>query len=96
MQIVRMTKGSWGKIRAFFDIKTEDGFTLRGFKLIEKDGLFVGFPSEKKNEGEYDDTVVCDKQLRQEVNKLAHDYYNRPEEVKAEDHPVTRTDYEMR
>ena len=30
-----MNKGNWGKIRAFFDLQTEDGFTLKGFKLVE-------------------------------------------------------------
>ena len=34
MFIERMNKGSWGKIRAFFDLNTE-GFTIKGFKLVE-------------------------------------------------------------
>ena len=24
-----MTKGSWGKVRAFFDLQTQDGFTIK-------------------------------------------------------------------
>lgn len=76
MEVTRMNKGEWGKIRAFFDIKTKEGFIMKGFKLIETDGLFVGFPSEKDKEGKYSDTVIADKQLKMEVNKLAHDYYN--------------------
>ena len=42
MKIDRMNSGSWGKIKAFFDLITEDGFTLKGFKLVEGiSGLFV-------------------------------------------------------
>ena len=34
MKIERINKGSWGKIRAFFDIRTEEGFIVKGFKII--------------------------------------------------------------
>ena len=72
MKIGEMKKGSWGKIRAFFDLITEEGFTLKGFKLVEGiNGLFVGFPSQKGNDEEYHDTVWADKELKVEINKLA-------------------------
>ena len=76
MKINRMHIGAWGKVRAFFDIKTQDGFIIKGFKLIESEGLFVGFPSSKDKDGEYVETISADKQLKQQVNKLAHDHYN--------------------
>jgi len=67
-----MNKGSWGKIRAFFDLQTEDGFTLKGFKLVEGiNGLFVGFPSQKGSDEEYHDTVWADRGLKEQVNQLA-------------------------
>jgi len=54
MKISRMNKGEWGKVRAFFDLTTSDGFTIKGFKLVEGiSGLFVGFPSAKGTDGEY-------------------------------------------
>ena len=60
-----MNKGNWGKIRAFFDLQTEDGFTLKGFKLVEGiNGLFVGFPSQKGNDEEYHDTVWADRDIK--------------------------------
>ena len=34
MKIERMNKGNWGKVRAFFDVQTDEGFTIKGFKLI--------------------------------------------------------------
>ena len=51
-----MNKGEWGKIKAFFDLRTEEGFVIKGFKLIHGiNGLFVGNPSQKGNDGEYYD-----------------------------------------
>ena len=76
MKIGRMNKGSWGKVRAFFDIITEEGFTLKNFKLVEGiNGLFVSMPSEKNKDGDYNDTVFADKVLREKLNKTALDQY---------------------
>ena len=72
MKIERMTKGSWGKIRAFFDLQTQEGFTLKGFKLVEGiNGLFVGFPSQKGSDDEYRDTVWAERDLKDELTQLA-------------------------
>ena len=79
MRISRINKGSWGKVRAFFDVETDEGFTIKGFKLIEGNtGLFVSMPSEKNKDGDYQDTVFASKQLRQEVNKIALKEYSNP------------------
>ena len=67
-----MTKGNWGKVRAFFDLQTQDGFTIKGFKLVEGiNGLFVGFPSQKGNDDEYRDTVWADRELKDGLAQLA-------------------------
>ena len=90
-----MAKGEWSKIRAFFDLETEDGFTLKGLKIVEgSSGLFVGMPSKKDKDGEYNDTIIVgkmvegkfapDKMLKEKLNKLAIDYYN-------QDQPVVET-----
>ena len=71
-----MNKGSWGKVRAFFDIMTDEGFTIKGFKLIEGiNGLFVGVPSQKGKDDEYFDTVFIAPELREELNHLAMQTY---------------------
>jgi len=76
MKIERMNKGSWGKVRAFFDLMTQEGFTIKGFKIIEGiNGLFVSMPSQKSNDGEYYDSVFASKELRDELNKFALDAY---------------------
>ena len=58
MKIINMRKGSWGKLTAFFDVATDEGFIIKGFKLVNGiNGPFVGFPSQKGNDDEYYDTV---------------------------------------
>ena len=85
MKIERMNKGSWGKIKAFFDLQTEDGFTIKGFKLVEgTNGLFVGFPSQKGNDDEYHDTVWEDKEVKAQVAELAKREYENPSERQAD------------
>ena len=85
MQIERMNKGSWGKIKAFFDLQTEDGFTIKGFKLVEgTNGLFVGFPSQKGNDDEYHDTVWVEKEVREQVIELAKREYESSTEQEQE------------
>ena len=87
MKIERMNKGNWGKIVAYFDLKTEEGFVQKSFRIVEgKDGLFVGFPSIKKDD-EYKDTIFADKDLKQQVNDMAIKYYHQEMEVPTEDTP---------
>ena len=87
MTIDRMTRGNWGKTVAYFDLKTEEGFLLKSFRIVEgKDGLFVSFPSIKKDD-EYKDTIFADKELKQQVNDMAIKYYHQEMEVPKEGLP---------
>ena len=82
MKIERMNKGDWGKIKAFFDLQTEDGFTIKGFKLVEGiNGLFVGFPAQKGSDEEYHDTVWAEKEVKEQVIELAKKEYELEQEV---------------
>ena len=92
-----MNKGQWGKLRAFFDLKTNEGFVVKGFKLVEGiSGLFVGMPSTQGKDGEYYDTVFADKELREELQQVALRAYgqesvnisaNNPIEIPATEDP---------
>ena len=82
MKIERMNKGTWGKVRAFFDVTTSDGFTIKGFKIIEGiNGLFVSLPSQKGNDDEYYDTVWITEEsretIREQLNKMAVEEYDK-------------------
>ena len=77
MIIERMTKGEWGKTRAFFDLKTDEGFVLKSFRLVDGiSGLFVSFPSQKNKDDEYQNTVYADQLLKVKVSEIALSYYN--------------------
>ena len=82
MKIINMRKGSWGKLTAFFDVATDEGFIIKGFKLVNGiNGPFVGFPSQKGNDDEYYDTVWLTEEVRETVreklNKMAVEEYNK-------------------
>jgi stage V sporulation protein G len=83
-----MNKGEWGKIKAFFDVKTEEGFVIKGFKLVQGiNGLFVGNPSQKGNDNEYYDTIYADKELKEELSQIAIDHYG--QEVMPSEEPFS-------
>ena len=76
MKIERMHKASFGKIRAFFDLKTEEGIIIKGFKIIEGiNGLFVSMPSEKNKDGDWQDSCYCTKDVRDKLNHLAVSHF---------------------
>jgi len=76
-----MNKGTWGKLRAFFDVQTDEGFTMKGFKIVEGiNGLFVSPPSQKGKDDEYYDTIFIAPELREELNHTAIQHYGMAEE----------------
>ena len=83
MKISRMKRVTMGTLRAFFDLELDIGITIKGFKLMEGiNGLFVSMPSQQKD-GEYYDTIFCEKDVRGEINRIALNEYNSEvEEVK--------------
>ena len=88
MKIINMRKGSWGKLTAFFDVVTDEGFILKGFKLVNGiNGMFVGFPSQKGNDDEYYDTIWLTEEVRESIreklNKIAVEEYNKDNPVEA-------------
>ena len=75
-----MNKGEWGKLRAFFDLRTKEGIVIKGFKLVEGiNGMFVGMPSQKGKDDEFFDTVFMDRDLRDELSQVAMEAYNNPD-----------------
>lgn len=75
MKIVRMAplpKDGNGKLLAFFDVETNDGIVIKGFKLINgPSGKFVSPPSDKGKDGKYYDSVILPKGLLNNLQKIA-------------------------
>ena len=86
MTISRMNKGIWGKVHAFFDVKTTEGYIIKGFRLVEGiNGKFVAMPSTKGQDGEFYDTVLADKEIQEKILGLAlSEYQQNSQEVDQE------------
>jgi stage V sporulation protein G len=78
MKIVNMRKGDWNKTRAFFDIETDDGMVVKGFKLVEgQNGLFMSNPSEySKKDDKYYDRVYIPRELKDQLEQDVITLYN--------------------
>ena len=80
MKITRITplkNDSGGKTKAFFDIQTNDGIIIKGFRIVNgSNGLFVSAPNEKGKDGKYYDNVILPKEMKSEVEKMALEEYS--------------------
>lgn len=66
------------KLVAFFDIQTDEGIIVKGFKLVNgANGLFAGAPSEKGKDDKYYDSVIVPKELKESLQTMAIDEYNK-------------------
>ncbi len=64
---MRLYEGT-SNLKAFFDIETEEGFLMKGFKIVDgSNGLFVSAPSEKAKDGKYYDRIRIPKELSDEL-----------------------------
>ena len=67
-----------GKTAAFFDIQTNDGITIKGFRLVNgSNGLFMSAPDQKGKDGKYYENVILPKEMKSELEKIALDEYNK-------------------
>jgi len=74
---VKMTKGEWGKIRAFASITLNDAFIVNGIKVIEgQKGLFIGMPSVEKDGNYKDICFPTSKEARGIIEKAVLTKYN--------------------
>ena len=72
MKVINFKPYNKGKLRAFFDVLTAEGFTIKGFKIMEGiNGEFVSRPSQQDKNGEWYDTVYCTKEMSSELLRIA-------------------------
>jgi stage V sporulation protein G len=81
MKIIRMNplkSEGGGKTAAFFDIQTNDGITIKGFRLVNgSNGLFLSSPDQKGKDGKYYETVILPKEMKSELEKMAIEEFNK-------------------
>ncbi|MCX8009926.1 MAG: septation protein SpoVG family protein [Ignavibacteria bacterium] len=79
------------KLAAFFDLQTEEGIIIKGFRLVNgTNGLFVSAPSEKGKDDKYYDNVIIPKELKDSLQSMAVSEYNKLKgsgSAKSEDSP---------
>jgi DNA-binding cell septation regulator SpoVG len=75
MKIVRMNKldaNAGGKTSAFFDIQTNDGIVIKGFRLVNgSNGMFISSPDEKGKDGKYYERVILPSDIKSDLQKIA-------------------------
>ena len=81
MKIIRMNplkSDGGGKTAAFLDVQTEDGITLKGFRLVNgNNGLFLSSPDQKGKDGNYYETVILPKEMKSDLEKIAIEEYDK-------------------
>lgn len=79
MKIVRVNPlKNNSKTVAFFDIQTEEGIIIKGFRLVNgSNGLFAASPDEKGKDGKYYETVIVPKDLKESIQAMAIEEYNK-------------------
>lgn len=81
MKIIRMNplkSDASGKTAAFFDIQTNDGIIIKGFRLINgSNGIFLSSPDQKGKDGKYYETVTLPKEMKGELEKIAIEEFNK-------------------
>jgi stage V sporulation protein G len=81
MKIVRINplkNNSGSKTVAFFDMQTNDGIVIKGFRIVNgANGLFVSSPDDKGKDGKYYESVILPKQMKDELQQIALEEYNK-------------------
>jgi DNA-binding cell septation regulator SpoVG len=76
MRIEKMTLRDWDKVKATFNVVTEENITIYNFKVIEgQKGLFVGLPSRGSN-GKYFDSVWMSDEMKAKLTDQAIAVFN--------------------
>ena len=80
-----MTKGEWGKTKAYFDVEI-GGVTIKGCRLVEgENGLFVSMPSIRKEDENgksiYQTMIFLTDELKKGVLDSAKERYNEDSKV---------------
>ncbi len=69
------------KTVAYFDIQTDEGIIVKGFRLVSgSNGLFASAPSEKGKDDKYYDSVIIPKELKESLQTMAIEEYNKAKE----------------
>ena len=77
MEIKNLKIRDWDNILATFSVKTEEGFVIHNFRLVNgPNGRFAGAPSKKGEDGKWYNQVTIPNELQNDLNIHATIHYN--------------------
>ena len=66
------------KTLAFFDMQTNDGIIIKGFRLVNgSNGLFISAPDDKGKDGKYYESVILPKDMKDNLQEQAIEEFNK-------------------
>ena len=80
MKIVRMNalQNSSSKTLAFFDIQTQDGIIIKGFRVVDgTKGLFISSPDERGKDGKFYENVILPREMKENLQEMALNEYGK-------------------
>ncbi len=80
MKIVRMNSlhNSSSKTLAFFDVQTQDGIIIKGFRVVDgTKGLFISSPDERGKDGKFYENVILPREMKENLQEMALNEYDR-------------------
>ena len=76
MKIEKMELKDWKKIKATFNVVTQDEITIYNFRIVDTGkGPFIGLPQEKGSDGEYYNRVGMARELKDALTEIALNKY---------------------
>ena len=80
MKIVRMNalQNSSSKTLAFFDVQTQDGIIIKGFRVVDgTKGLFISSPDERGKDGKFYENVILPREMKENLQEMALNEYGK-------------------
>jgi DNA-binding cell septation regulator SpoVG len=80
MKIVRMNAlhNSTSKTLAFFDVQTQDGIIIKGFRVVDgTKGLFISSPDERGKDGKFYENVILPRDMKENLQEMALNEYGK-------------------
>ena len=80
MKIVRMNtlNNSSSKTLAFFDVQTQDGIIIKGFRVVDGTrGLFISSPDERGKDGKFYENVILPREMKENLKEMALNEYDK-------------------
>ena len=71
-------QNSSSKTLAFFDVQTQDGIIIKGFRVVDgTKGLFISSPDERGKDGKFYENVILPREMKENLQEMALNEYGK-------------------